>query len=144
MFWSIDSIHHGTLLHLLTRRFRDSRLMRLFEQVIRGYQTSPGRGLPIGNLLSQHFANFYLGLLDHYLKKECRVSALVSFTKAADAVGFRRLFIQRRRVSSEGAPTACIAAAAGTTTPRTRGRRTGTGTTPTTGTTTLASACFSP
>lgn len=200
-----DSIHHETLLHLLTRRFRDSRLMRLFEQVIRGYQTSPGRGLPIGNLLSQHFANFYLGLLDHYLKEECRVSAylrymddflifgadreilksalqktetflhdrlclslkdatqlnhstfgipflgfriyphvvrlsprsrrryaqkiayyereeaagrlsdaqlacrvssLVSFTKAADAVGFRRLFLQRRRVSSEGAPTA--------------------------------------
>ena len=35
-----------------------------------------------------------------------RVSALVSFTKAAEAVGFRRLFLQRRRVSSEGAPTA--------------------------------------
>ncbi len=29
----------------------------------------PGKGLPIGNLTSQHFANFYLGALDHFLKE---------------------------------------------------------------------------
>jgi hypothetical protein len=28
----------------------------------------PGKSLPIGNLTSQHFANIYLGELDHFLK----------------------------------------------------------------------------
>jgi hypothetical protein len=38
-----------------------------------------GRGLPIGNLLSQHLANLYLGHLDHWIKETLRVRGYVRY-----------------------------------------------------------------
>lgn len=38
-----------------------------------------GRGLPIGNLLSQHLANLYLGHLDHWVKETLRVRGNVRY-----------------------------------------------------------------
>ena len=69
-----DSIDHDVLLEMLTRRFKDRALMRLFQRIIHSYQTAPGKGLPIGNLTSQHFANFYLGAMDRHVKESlhCR------------------------------------------------------------------------
>lgn len=74
-----DSIRHDTLLQLLSRRFYDQRLMELFSHITRSYQTSPGRGIPIGNLISQHFANFYLGALDHWLLEERKADGYIRY-----------------------------------------------------------------
>ena len=54
---------------LLRRRFKDPLLLALLDGVIDSYAASPGRGLPIGNLTSQFFANHYLGVLDHHVKQ---------------------------------------------------------------------------
>jgi len=64
-----DSISHDILLNLLARKFKDRRLFQFYHLLINTYKTDPGRGLPIGNLTSQHFGNFYLGWLDHYVKE---------------------------------------------------------------------------
>ena len=74
-----DSINHEVLLDMLRRRFRDARLLDLFRRVVRAYETAPGTGLPIGNLLSQHFANFYLGRMDHWLKEERHVTGYLRY-----------------------------------------------------------------
>jgi retron-type reverse transcriptase len=55
-----DSIPHEHLLERLQRRFKDRSLLELFERIIDAHETSPGHGLPIGSLMSQHLANFYL------------------------------------------------------------------------------------
>jgi retron-type reverse transcriptase len=52
-----DSISHEVLLTRLERRFKDRRLLDLFRQIVGGYHTRAGCGLPIGALTSQHFAN---------------------------------------------------------------------------------------
>lgn len=65
-----DSIDHATLLGLLASRFKDRDLLDLFQGILATYQASPGCGLPIGNLVSQHLANFYLGHFDHWAKEE--------------------------------------------------------------------------
>ena len=65
-----DSINHGVLLELLARKFKDAKLMNLFHIILASYSTCEGRGLPIGNLTSQYFANFFLAHADHYLKEE--------------------------------------------------------------------------
>lgn len=65
-----DSIDHEILLCLLERRFKDRDLLDLFESILSTYHTIPGCGLPIGNLVSQHLANFYLGRFDHWAKEE--------------------------------------------------------------------------
>ena len=69
------SVDHRVLEELLVRRFKDRRLLDLLRLIVRhGPPGSPnGRGLPIGNLTSQHFANLYLGRLDHFVKEELRI-----------------------------------------------------------------------
>ena len=74
-----DSIEQSILLSLLGRKFKDPALLRLFGSIISSYETAPGKGLPIGNLTSQHFANFYLGGLDRFVKEELRRRAYVRY-----------------------------------------------------------------
>lgn len=74
-----DTVTHEVLLDLLRRKFKDEKLMQLFEKIIHSYYTKNGQGLPIGNLTSQYFANFYLGHADHYIEEELRMSAYVRY-----------------------------------------------------------------
>lgn len=62
------SISHNVLKGLLRRKFKDEDLLWLLEEII---DSAPG--LPIGNYLSQYFANFYLTYFDHWLKEQLRV-----------------------------------------------------------------------
>lgn len=74
-----DTISHERLLKLLQKRFKDERLLLLFERIIRSYEVTTARGLPIGNLSSQYFANFYLAASDHYLLEKIRIPAYVRY-----------------------------------------------------------------
>ena len=67
------SIHHGVLKNQLERMFKDVRLLSIFSQIIDSYADSPDRGVPIGNLSSQYFANHYLSGLDHFVKEKLRL-----------------------------------------------------------------------
>ena len=74
------SIHHATLLGLLERLFKDRLLLRYFSELIAGHGgSSDGRGLPIGHLTSQYFANHYLAVADHYLMRSLRPPAAVRY-----------------------------------------------------------------
>ncbi len=66
-----DSVPHGRLLELLLPMFREKEVCRLVEVIVRHPVPGlpSGRGLPIGNLTSQWFANFHLSGLDHYAKE---------------------------------------------------------------------------
>jgi len=62
-----DSVVHTVLETLLETKIKDPAVLRLFGRIIDSYATGLGRGLPIGNLTSQHFANFYLAPLDRFI-----------------------------------------------------------------------------
>ncbi len=66
-----DSINHDVLKVLLRRLFKDNKLLNIFDLIIDSYGTD--KGLPIGNLTSQYFANYYLSPLDHFIKEEVKV-----------------------------------------------------------------------
>lgn len=76
-----DSIDHGVLKGLLRSLFKDRPLLALLERIIDRPPEglAPGKGLPIGNLTSQHFANLYLGELDHELKERQRVQGYLRY-----------------------------------------------------------------
>jgi RNA-directed DNA polymerase len=74
-----DSIHHETLKAQLGRQFKDPVLLAWFDRILRTYQTKPGRGLPIGSLISQHLANVYLSPLDHWLQGSGQVQSIVRY-----------------------------------------------------------------
>lgn len=73
------SIDHAILKRLLARRFKDAGLLALCGRIIDAYQTTPGCGLPIGALSSQHFANYYLAGLDRLLLEQCQVGGMVRY-----------------------------------------------------------------
>ena len=74
-----DSIDHEILTCLLKKRFKDKILVNAFEQIIASYSTSDKKGLPIGNLTSQYFANHYLGFADHFIKEKLQAPAYVRY-----------------------------------------------------------------
>jgi len=74
-----DSVDHRVLLRLLGRKFKDPAVLEVFASIVASYQTGPGRGVPIGNLTSQHFANFYLAPLDRFVKERLGRRAYVRY-----------------------------------------------------------------
>jgi hypothetical protein len=44
----------------------------LLDGIIDSYETMPGKGVPIGNLTSQFFANMYLAGMDHFILEKLR------------------------------------------------------------------------
>ena len=74
-----DSVSHQNLLARLERLFCDQRLLDLFSGIVASYATSPGRGLPIGSLTSQHLANFYLGWFDRFVSERLKVRGYLRY-----------------------------------------------------------------
>jgi RNA-directed DNA polymerase len=74
-----DSIDHDLLKKLIFRRFKDQSLLKLLYHIIDSYHTTEGKGLPIGNLTSQYFANHYLAVVDHYVLEVFKAKALVRY-----------------------------------------------------------------
>ena len=61
---------HEILESLLARLFKDPTMLSLLGNVIGSYCSRPGRGLLIGALTSQYFANHYLDGLLRFLKNQ--------------------------------------------------------------------------
>jgi RNA-directed DNA polymerase len=62
------NIDNEILKSLLRRKFKDNDLLDLLNEII-----DSTIGVPIGNYLSQYFANFYLTYFDHWVKEELKV-----------------------------------------------------------------------
>jgi retron-type reverse transcriptase len=76
-----DSVDHDVLRRALRRLVKDADLLWLLDTIIdhspEGLPT--GKGMAIGNLTSQHFANLYLSRLDHYVKENLGVRAYARY-----------------------------------------------------------------
>ncbi len=70
------SMDHSVLLKIIKRKIKDKEAFWLIEKIIRN---SGERGLPIGNLTSQFFANVYLDLFDHYIKDRLGVRRYIRY-----------------------------------------------------------------
>lgn len=88
------SIDHEILIRQIGRVVGDVRVLDLCALVVGSHQdgvsqTWPGselfevrersRGLPVGNLTSQFFANIYLDGMDHFIKQELRIPGYVRY-----------------------------------------------------------------
>lgn len=87
------SIDHGILMEAIGRVVADERLLGLIGQVLASHTDAVRRewgedlfawrdrprGLPIGNLTSQFFANIYLDGMDRFVKQTLRVKGYVRY-----------------------------------------------------------------
>lgn len=62
------SIDHDVLKSIIRKKIKDSDLLWLIDEII---DSAPG--IPIGNYLSQYYANLYLTYFDHFVKEELKV-----------------------------------------------------------------------
>ena len=76
-----ESISHEKLYELIQRKIKDKKTLWLIKQVIENVPPnySKGFGLPIGNLTSQYFGNYFLGFLDHYIKQQLKIKAYIRY-----------------------------------------------------------------
>lgn len=88
-------VNHEVLINLLKRKIKDEELLELLKKIITydgtifGLKLNgsadnpedrvPNRGMPIGNLTSQMFANLYLNELDQYCKRQLSIKYYVRY-----------------------------------------------------------------
>lgn len=62
------SIDHDILKIIIRKKVKDKKLLFILDEII-----DSASGVPIGNYLSQFFANLYLAYFDHWIKEELKV-----------------------------------------------------------------------
>ena len=68
-----EHINHKKLLDIVSEQVRDKEVLWLIKVILKTSEQSTGvigKGIPIGNLTSQFFANVYLDKLDRYVLEE--------------------------------------------------------------------------
>ena len=75
-----DNIDHAVLKKMLCRIIKDKACLNLLFSLIDSYGNGGGqKGLPIGNLTSQFFANFYISLLDHFVLEKLKPASYIRY-----------------------------------------------------------------
>ncbi len=62
------SIDHEVLKQIIRKKIKDTKLLYLLDNII-----DSAKGVPIGNYLSQFFANLYMTYFDHWVKETLRI-----------------------------------------------------------------------
>jgi len=62
-----ENIDHAILLDILRNKISDKKMLKLLEIIIRSFNAESGKGIPLGNITSQIFANIYLNELDNFV-----------------------------------------------------------------------------
>jgi len=71
------SVDHDILMRLIERKIKCPDTLWLLENIVRS--TESGKGIPIGNYLSQYFANIYLNSFDHWLKEVLNIRYYIRY-----------------------------------------------------------------
>lgn len=69
------SVDHNKLKEIIKKRIKDENVIKVVNEIIDSDNSQFGwcKGIPIGNLTSQLFANIYLNELDQFVKHKLRV-----------------------------------------------------------------------
>lgn len=79
------TVDHQILLNILKRRIKDIDTLWLLEEVIESFSSEhsnlfENKGVPIGNLTSQLFANIYMNEFDQFVKHQLSVKYYTRYT----------------------------------------------------------------
>ena len=75
-----DTVNHRILLGILGKRIKDERVMWLIKRILDNHKgENTNKGMPLGNLTSQFFANVYLHELDQFVKHKLRAKYYIRY-----------------------------------------------------------------
>lgn len=80
-----DTIDHDVLLAILKRKIKDNDTIWLLKQIISSFSSNCSllgieKGVPIGNLTSQLFANVYMNEFDAFIKQKLKIKYYLRYT----------------------------------------------------------------
>ena len=75
-----DSVSHEILMKIIRRKIRDEKVLWLIKIILQNHcPQQQGKGMPLGNLTSQFFANVYLNELDYFIKQNLKVKYYIRY-----------------------------------------------------------------
>ena len=75
-----ETVDHNVLIKIIQRKIKDRNILWLIKIILSNHKISiEGKGMPLGNLTSQFFANVYLNVFDHYVKETLRIKYYVRY-----------------------------------------------------------------
>ncbi len=74
-----DSVDHGILFQLISKRISDERVLMLIYKIIDSFHHTHGKGLPLGNVTSQLFANIYMDEFDQFVKHKIKAKYYIRY-----------------------------------------------------------------
>ena len=72
-----EEIDHQILIGILRRKIKDEKIIWLVERILSA--NNKARGMPLGNLTSQFFANLYLNDFDHFVKHKLKAKYYIRY-----------------------------------------------------------------
>jgi len=73
-----EEVNHSILLNIIGRKIKDEKVLWLIEKIIKNCNNSE-KGMPLGNVTSQFFANVYLNELDYFVKHNLKARYYVRY-----------------------------------------------------------------
>jgi RNA-directed DNA polymerase len=75
-----DEVNHEVLLNIIKRKINDDNILWLVKQILNNFNSkTEGKGMPLGNLTSQFFANVYLNELDYFVKHQLKAKYYIRY-----------------------------------------------------------------
>ena len=76
-----QEVDHEILLKIIKRKIKDGRVIWLIERILENnvFDNPKGKGMPLGNLTSQFFANVYLNELDYFVKHKLKAKFYIRY-----------------------------------------------------------------
>ena len=68
-----ENIDHRILLNILISQVSDEKIFNLLKIIVESFHKETARGVPLGNITSQIFANIYLNELDKFVENELKL-----------------------------------------------------------------------
>ncbi|MDP3026602.1 MAG: reverse transcriptase domain-containing protein [Nanoarchaeota archaeon] len=73
-----DEVEHEILINILKRKIRDEKVIWLITKVLKNCNNEE-KGMPLGNLTSQFFANVYLDKFDKFVKHNLKAKYYIRY-----------------------------------------------------------------
>jgi len=75
-----STVDHEILLNIIQRKIKDDKVIWLIKKILDNRVSEvKGKGMPLGNLTSQFFANIYLNELDQFVKHALRAKYYIRY-----------------------------------------------------------------
>lgn len=75
-----DTVDIDILMNIIKKKIADTKVLRLIKIILDNHDFKvKGKGMPLGNLTSQFFANVYLSELDYYLKHNLKAKYYIRY-----------------------------------------------------------------